>query len=831
MIFLGVNNINAEGNNTMTANGGLIILNTSPEGAGAITLGSNANINATAPGPTVINSLDLSNSIAVGVIQALQASGTVSGTLTTLSTTYDAYGNAILTTSGNVVAANTALTPTITAVNILSGDTATLSGYTGGTSGTPLNVNLTSSSSTQSFEVSGALQFTGTGISPAVVVTTNLGNTSSLVQVNAGGSITSTGSLTVNAQGGMVVNGTLNASSLTLQTTANNGGISMASSSSGANLTATSGSVNLTTQGSGSIMQTGAYTAIAAGTVNLSSAGGSIGSTGNNIMTATSELSVNAGGSAFVTNNGALTVNQSAAGNQLEITTTGSNAGITTAGTLTASTGLLQLAASGNIVVNNVLSGDSLTLQTNSASNGSITLNTEVTGTTGTTTIYAGGSGNIVQNAGTIYGDTVNLQSDTGNIGTDPTAGGAAINTAATTALSANTSVNGTGTVFINQAGGVTLNSSSAGGNFSLTVTGTGSTTVGSVATGNGSITVDTSSSGSALNVAANANISANEGNVYLENDNTSTGTILIGNGATISATTGGATLGQVLISIGTPGIGVSGVAPANTIANPVDGGQIFFGNNGISDVGPTNSVNADGGTVIFNTNNSANTAILLNGGATINATAVQTGGGPLNSLDLTNPSVTSEIESLIGGGLIGGSLTLNSSGAATGGTITIAPSVLARTLVGENIPQGVTVDLSGFTSGNRVNIVLTSSSYTLQAIISGNEEFTGGGIGLVNINSSNQSAGPVLLINKTGLLSSDGGLMYAANGRHVDQWGGDGSDQFDPANHRAQRQYNDWRQPYGHDIGCADCAGIGQHNAHGNIGNGRNCNWWRGVV
>ena len=134
MIFLGVNNIDAQGSNTMTANGGLIVLNTAPATASAITLGSHANINATAPGSSLIQSLDLSNSIAVGQIQYLQGtSGSgVTGALTTLNTTYDANGNAILTTGGTVVAPNTALAPTITAVNILSGDTATLSGYTGG---------------------------------------------------------------------------------------------------------------------------------------------------------------------------------------------------------------------------------------------------------------------------------------------------------------------------------------------------------------------------------------------------------------------------------------------------------------------------------------------------------------------------------------------------------------------------------------------------------------------------------------------------------------------------------------------------------------------------
>ena len=499
-------------------------------------------------------------------------------------------------------------------------------------------------------------------------------------------------------------------------------------------------SVTLVADLAGDIEQTAGT--ISTPDLSIISGSGNVGSTSASIQTNASYLNVNTTGNVYVNDTGAVA---------LDDTTSSGNT--------------FNLTAAGTITVNYSVTATNLLLQA-TANNGGIALNAGVTGST-SATLTANGSGSITQTAGTITSGALALSTGTGNIGTDPTAGGAAINTAVSGTLSANTSTTGSGTVFIVQSGGVTLNNSTAGGNFSLTVTGSGSTTVNSITTGNGSITVDTSSTSSALNVAPGATVYANEGNITLENDNTTSGTIAIGSGAVVSANTAGSVLGNVYIVLGAaPAIPVAGMTPPNTVANPTYGGTIYFGTNGISDTTPTNYVNANGGTVVFNTGSAAGSNISLGGGATVDANAAPvTPGGPLNSLDLTNPSVTNLIDTLIVEypALISGSLTLNSSGVATGGAITIAPGILAHILVGENIPANVTVDLSGFTSGNPMRFLLTSASYTTQAIISGTVDFTGGGTGVENI-LSNQ-AGPVLLINNIGLLSSDGGLTMTANG------------------------------------------------------------------
>ncbi len=268
--------------------------------------------------------------------------------------------------------------------------------------------------------------------------------------------------------------------------------------------------------------------------------------------------------------------------------------------------------------------------------------------------------------------------------------------------------------------------------------------------------------------VVPGSTLSVTEGDLLLQDLNTVDGAITIGEGSTLSATTTGSTFGNVYLVIGTiPVSPVYGWAPAYTFANQLNGGKIYFGANGIGDAPTQNTVTADGGNVIFNTASLASSAITLDGDVTINATAAPHGStGPLGSLDLTDPSITSQILALIAGTTITGTLDVDEFGVATGGNITIAPSVLANTLVGYNIPENVTVNFQGFTSDNQITINLTGASYTTQAVLSGTQQFSGGGVGLVVINSN--QAGPVLQINDTGSVSGDGGVSIAVGGNVV---------------------------------------------------------------
>ena len=88
------------------------------------------------------------------------------------------------------------------------------------------------------------------------------------------------------------------------------------------------------------------------------------------------------------------------------------------------------------------------------------------------------------------------------------------------------------------------------------------------------------------------------------------------------------------------------------------------------------NNINANGGTVDFNTNGLSSSAILLGKNVTINTNNL--GNHPveitLTSLDLTDPTVTSDILQDIAGGYItqstGAPFQVNGSGVATSGTI-----------------------------------------------------------------------------------------------------------------------------------------------------------------
>lgn len=220
-----------------------------------------------------------------------------------------------------------------------------------------------------------------------------------------------------------------------------------------------------------------------------------------------------------------------------------------------------------------------------------------------------------------ISGNVVTLQSTlaTGNLGTALVALNTAASTLAITTM-------GTGTAFINnnKIAGVTLNSSSTGGAFSLTTNGPLSV-AGSVTTnaptssiaGEGNLTLKTSLG--ALNV--NANLTANGGSIKVQNLDTKTGSISVANNVNINTLVSVAnkgTAGTVSIFIGSstsllnpvPGVGIN---PPNV--NVVQGvtGTAFFGAFPAAiqaPVGPV-TVNVTNQNVFFNSTSALRTITL----------------------------------------------------------------------------------------------------------------------------------------------------------------------------------------------------------------------------
>ena len=418
------------------------------------------------------------------------------------------------------------------------------------------------------------------------------------------------------------------------------------------------------------------------------------------------------------------------------------------------------------------------------SSDGSLTLNAngdmQVSGT-----IIAGGNLLLSNTVGNITNTATGVIKTTGTSTLTVQVAGSLINNGSVTAPSGNVSVSssgalsvsGSGTMSVASSGLVSLSGTSvsaaqgtfvgqvagsaSNGSFNLTAT-SGNLTVAGITSNNGSIYVDLTAAGSTLAVAANAIETATEGNLTLENDGTaSSAGISIGSGAQITATTTGNTLGHVYVTMGAvPDFGVLNATPANVTVNDTNGGLVYFGSADITGNGSNNVINTSGSTVVFNTNTFDSSHITLGGNATITADAAPLGPfGPLSSLDLTQQSVTSLIQSMIQTGQqITGTLQVNSSGVATGGNIVIAPEALAQILTAENIPSGVTVTMNGFTPANLINIWLTSTSTTSQVLIYGVEQFTAGS-GVVNISS--QQPAPVLQINNAAGTAQTGSAAF----------------------------------------------------------------------
>lgn len=245
----------------------------------------------------------------------------------------------------------------------------------------------------------------------------------------------------------------------------------------------------------------------------------------------------------------------------------------------------------------------------------SFSLNSEgdvvVAGSIATTkaTVLIDGDGDILQGGGQINGKVVTLQAQSGGIGT--LIAPLAVNTAALSTMAQNA-------VFVDNLNTKTTTINDSVGS-SLSFTTAGATTINDLTATNGSISVINATG--LLQTSAGASLQANSvgaGSILLQNNNTTKGSIVIGEGSTISTLT--ASDGDIDISIGAPQAGVVGPTPANvTVVALGISGNVFFSANGITASSPNNTLNYKNANIIF-TNPLSAKAILLDGGVTMTA-------------------------------------------------------------------------------------------------------------------------------------------------------------------------------------------------------------------
>jgi hypothetical protein len=609
--------------------------------------------------------------------------GDVSATDLTLQTTANNGGIAI----GSNLGGSTTVTLTTNGSGNITRTAGTVSGGTIALSSTSGNIG-TSVAANNIFTTAGTLTANTSG--NVYVTETNA--------VNLGAS----GGATFNLQAGNTITtiGDVSATDLTLQTTANNGGIAIGSNLGG------STTVTLTTNGSGDITRTAGT--VSGGTIALSSTSGNIGTSvaANNIFTTAGTLTANTSGNVYVTETNAVNL--------------GASGGAT-----------FNLQAGNTITTIGDVSATDLTLQT-TANNGGIAIGSNLGGST-TATLIAHGSGDITRTAGTVSGGTIALSSTSGNIGAS-----AAANNVFTTAtdITLNTSGNayvtetdnmnlGASTIgsdLVLQAGGlVNINGVTSANNLNVTTTAndgnivvganaTGATSVNFLTNGAGILTVNVGSTLSTSNgtivattggVNIAGNIGAGSGSVTLRpNANLAIGfgDVADGNGNDHAFDINASELSN--ITAGTLIAGTTSRTGGFDLLNPINVSGV--GPNGVYDLVFNNggSYNSNGNSITLGTHS---LTINMLGGVTSNVVSGGTG-----AISMTGNSIT-----------VNGAITASGAGtvnlttyAGSGGAIGLAASVGggATTTIDAD-GSGAITQSAGVVSGTFVNLVSDTGS------------------------------------------------------------------------------------------------------------------------
>lgn len=563
---------------------------------------------------------------------------------------------------------------------------------------------------------------------------------------NNGGNYTASGrtitlgakTLTVNALG-TVTTGTVTGGNTTVQMS---GGTGLTVSNS---VTVTGGTVNLSTTNNGSIsidanVGGGAITSVSAdgvgtitrsgnftltGTnVDLTADSGDIGSLGSRIQTAASTLTVNSNTAGnFIENAGAVAIGTSTVNGVLDISTTGASADITTSGNISTPNGSLYLTANGNITTSNTISGSAMVFQTSSGSNGSIVINSNVTGIA-SVDFTTDGNGNVTSSGGTLIssgngalsGNITITANDVTFSGSLSSLNGGSVTLRPNGAKSI--SVGGAGGIFsvlgsdlsaitadtlivgtTAQTGGFTvagnLNVSGAGpngvynlqfnngGNYTaagrtitlgsktLTVTALGTLNGGTITSTSGDVSLSGGSSVTAADITTANNGSGVSGNVNVS----SSGTVVLQDvftGSTSTATAGSITItavGAITTDTLNTNTNLNGVGNPNASGSAggaitLDSGSATFDLNSIN----TASGGSTAGALIFKQNtvvlSTPTVTFATNSNITMTSNSSST--GPSLSINLGNSNTLGSINTSNNGSGVSGNVALSSSSSIT---------------------------------------------------------------------------------------------------------------------------------------------------------------------
>jgi hypothetical protein len=406
-----------------------------------------------------------------------------------------------------------------------------------------------------------------------------------------------------------------------------------------------------------------------------------------------------------------------------------------------------------------------VTLATTNGGNGSVILGGTVKAG-GTALVETDGYGAIVNAGGSIVAPTVSFMSNTGNIGA------AGVNNGiSTTATTITASTGGSGSIFINQTGAVSVGASQGGssGIFSLTASGdiTTTSTIGGknislVATGAGSnITVGSASTLSAsalltLTTGVVGTVSLQSGAVA-EGASVTIATSKVINDGTIQS--GSAAANGTIVTNGSGALTISGsgswVDPAAinlSAAGNLNVGTLFSGSQAV--LTDSLTLTAAGGVLTLSTDAlSVSQDVLGNGGSisltaaslvlgssglplTLNADASGSGKGGSVSVGLTGASPVT-----IGTGA--GDLTISAEGGPAAGNGGTASVKVGGNLVVNTIELNV-APISGNGAGG--NIILQSNSKTTFSI--GAAKATNGTQGILSVAGAGGADGTLSVTN-----------------------------------------------------------------------------------
>ncbi len=162
-----------------------------------------------------------------------------------------------------------------------------------------------------------------------------------------------------------------------------------------------------------------------------------------------------------------------------------------------------------------------------------------------------------------------------------------------------------------------------SGTNFTFNATGNlnvyGNIATGASASG-GSITL-TNNGTMNIGTSSAVNLTTNNGSVFITNNNTVSGSINISNGSYILGSSNVVNVGNVAITIGSfNAVNNPNPNPSSITVQSSGGAKVYFGNNGITAISPTNTLFANGRNIYFNTGSLAASAINLGGNVKITA-------------------------------------------------------------------------------------------------------------------------------------------------------------------------------------------------------------------